>query len=220
MYQRDMVLQAWERIGKTKSGKRRQQKKAQAFFEMLLEKSDICWGEKLNETFRIGYYDAFDEIVPVLFDADDPYMICQSIRLADLSQPKEVEILRQFIRDCDPEKHQISLRLLANTGQPELLHTLRKKKQLPESVRETLGIPAQTKRAVYYVVPDKEGGKWQVKREGVRKALNVHERKSEAIAAATDLAKRKIPSQVKIHKRDGTFQREHTYGDDPRRYPG
>lgn len=83
-----------------------------------------------------------------------------------------------------------------------------------------IDIPIGAERSVYHVVPHKDSGEWHVKREGVARALGSHARKKDAVAGATQRAKKQIPSQVKIHKRDGTIQREYTYGDDPRKSPG
>jgi hypothetical protein len=81
---------------------------------MVAAKADVCW-EDLVAEFRRNYYDAFDEIVPALLASDDPFITFNCVRLADLSQPKEVKALQDFIRTCDPEKHQVSLRALAET---------------------------------------------------------------------------------------------------------
>jgi hypothetical protein len=74
-----------------------------------------------------------------------------------------------------------------------------------------------TGRKVLHVVPGPEG--WQVQREGGGE-VSSHDGKEKAVAAAIATAKGEMPSQVKIHKQDGTFDEERTYGDDPPRYPG
>lgn len=113
--------------------------KALAFFEMLAEQRDICWSDQLVAEFRRDYYDAFDEIMSVLFATDDALIIFQCVQHADFNQPKELEAFKNFIANCNAEKHQVSLRALAETRVPELLAALKKRKQLPESVREVLG---------------------------------------------------------------------------------
>ncbi len=70
-------------------------------------------------------------------------------------------------------------------------------------------------RTVYDVTPHEEG--WQVKRRGAARASSVHSTKEEAIQAARALAHNNEPSQVVVHRRDGTIEREWTYQDDP--YP-
>lgn len=74
-----------------------------------------------------------------------------------------------------------------------------------------------TQRTVFHVVPS--SGDWEVKREGGA-GVSTHSTKAEAEAAAIEVAKRSIPSQVKIHRKDGVLEEERTYGDDPPRYPG
>lgn len=137
MHQRVAIQQALTRTGKrfaVSPGR----DKAEAFFEMLNAQRDVCWGGDLVSEFRRNYYDALDEIVSVLFATDDPLIIFQCIRHADLSKPKEREFLREFIRECNPEKHQVSLRALAEKHSPELTAALHEKSGLPESVREVL----------------------------------------------------------------------------------
>lgn len=74
------------------------------------------------------------------------------------------------------------------------------------------------KRAVYHVVPSKEG--WRVELEGAARASAVEHLKVDALDRATELAKTAPLGQVKIHGEDGQIQREYTYGADPRRTPG
>lgn len=76
------------------------------------------------------------------------------------------------------------------------------------------------KRMVYHVTYQKESGDWRVLEEGVKQPESTHSTKSEAVESARKLAKSRIPSQLKVHKRDGKIQTEYTYGDDPRRTPG
>jgi hypothetical protein len=69
------------------------------------------------------------------------------------------------------------------------------------------------KRLAIHVVP--ADGQWLVRIESNEKAEARYPTKPEAISVAVEMAKRNEPSQVKIHKRDGTFQEVRTYGDDP-----
>jgi uncharacterized protein YdaT len=73
-------------------------------------------------------------------------------------------------------------------------------------------------RKVYHVAPKDE--QWEVKAEGAQRATKLTDTKKEALAAAKDLAKNQKPSQVVIHRTDGTIQTEHTYEDDPENIPG
>lgn len=71
-------------------------------------------------------------------------------------------------------------------------------------------------RSVYHVVPD--DWDWRVTKGGV--TLSRHANKDDAVVAATREAKANEPSQLVIHKRDGTIEKEYTYGDDPYPPPG
>jgi len=75
-----------------------------------------------------------------------------------------------------------------------------------------------SKRTVYYVTP--HGNKWQVIKEKAKRASSTHSTKEEAKQTAIRLAKENKPAQVKIQRKDGTFEEERTYGKDPRKYPG
>ena len=68
-------------------------------------------------------------------------------------------------------------------------------------------------RKRYDVVP--AGADWEVKHEGA--LLSTHSTKPPAIDAGVDWAKANAPSQLVIHRADGTIEDERTYGDDP--YP-
>jgi hypothetical protein len=76
-----------------------------------------------------------------------------------------------------------------------------------------------SKRKVVHIVPT-SGGNWAVKRERANRASSIHDRKDEAIERGRELAKEGSLGQLKIHKKDGTIQTEHTYGKDPEKYPG
>lgn len=68
-------------------------------------------------------------------------------------------------------------------------------------------------RKVYRVLPD--GGDWVVKHDGV--VLSRHYTKQPAIDAGQKVAKANQPSQLVVHRADGTIEFEWTYGNDP--YP-
>jgi hypothetical protein len=71
-------------------------------------------------------------------------------------------------------------------------------------------------RKVYRVLPD--GDNWVVKKDGV--VLSNHYKKDPAIDSARSLALSNQPSQVVVHRSDGTIEKEWTYGDDPYPPPG
>jgi hypothetical protein len=66
-------------------------------------------------------------------------------------------------------------------------------------------------RKRYEVVP--AGTNWSVKHAGA--VLSNHALKSAAVDAGVKVAKANQPSQLLIHRADGTIEDERTYGDDP-----
>jgi hypothetical protein len=71
-------------------------------------------------------------------------------------------------------------------------------------------------RRTYYVSP-LEGG-WKVTKDGGL-VLGTYPSKDGAIQAARIVATSNRPSQVKVQLKDGAFQTEWTYDDDPSRRP-
>ena len=67
-------------------------------------------------------------------------------------------------------------------------------------------------RKVYRVLPD--GGSWKVTGP-TGSTLSTHSTKPPAVSAGQTAAKADQPSQLVVHKADGTFEYEYTYGDDP-----
>jgi uncharacterized protein YdaT len=76
------------------------------------------------------------------------------------------------------------------------------------------------KYKVYHLVPNPGAKKgWRVEGEKAKRASSWHDTKEEAIERGTQLAKAR-KGQLVIHKADGTFENEYTYGHDPRNIPG
>jgi len=90
---------------------------------------------------------------------------------------------------------------------------------LPTDKEKEAKVPKKTGRVVYHVVPRSKGG-WQVEKEGAKKPVSSYVKKVDAIAAGKRLAKSHELGQLKIHKKDGKFQTEYTYGADPRKSKG
>ncbi|WP_371781776.1 DUF2188 domain-containing protein [Streptosporangium subroseum] len=63
------------------------------------------------------------------------------------------------------------------------------------------------------VVPG--GTLWKVTHK--QSMLSTHYTKAAAVVSGREAAKANMPSQLVIHKQDGTFEEEFTYGNDP--YP-
>ena len=57
-----------------------------------------------------------------------------------------------------------------------------------------------------------ENGHWIVRRAGQRRVKQTFANKSEAVAAATSLARKTQPSQVTTFYRNGRMQKTHRYG--------
>jgi hypothetical protein len=76
-----------------------------------------------------------------------------------------------------------------------------------------------TKRTVVNVVPGKGDG-WDVKKQGEKTPLRHFETKENAVNFGKTVAKSAELGQIKIHKQDGEFQTEYTYGNDPRKTKG
>jgi hypothetical protein len=61
-----------------------------------------------------------------------------------------------------------------------------------------------------HVQADDEAG-WLVSREGLDRPLDRFERKREAVKAAQELARRRRPSSLTIHRSDGNVSRTYVY---------
>ena len=72
------------------------------------------------------------------------------------------------------------------------------------------------KRRRFHVTKRPDGG-WQVKEEGVDEPCVKVDTKATAIACGKEVAKAAKPSQLIVHKENGQFEDEYTYGGDP--YP-
>jgi hypothetical protein len=63
-----------------------------------------------------------------------------------------------------------------------------------------------------YHITQKPNGDWQGKAQGGKRASIIASTKQEAMSKTIEIAKNKTSSQVIIHKSDGKFQEERTYG--------
>jgi len=62
------------------------------------------------------------------------------VRLANTNNIKEAVALKQVAESVDSYKHQVSLRTMAKTRSEELLSAIKGKADLPNSLRESLGL--------------------------------------------------------------------------------
>ncbi|CAM1352172.1 DUF2188 domain-containing protein [Tenacibaculum ascidiaceicola] len=70
------------------------------------------------------------------------------------------------------------------------------------------------KRKTYHVTKNPDGT-WKGKVQNGERASVVGDTKADVVKKTTDLAKNQQNTQVIIHKKDGKFQEERTYGNDP-----
>lgn len=74
--------------------------------------------------------------------------------------------------------------------------------------------PSLTFRTVIHVLPYGHG-MWQIKFESESANHSVYGTKSPAVEMARALAKNNSPSQLVVHKEDGTIEYKYTYVGDP-----
>jgi hypothetical protein len=67
-------------------------------------------------------------------------------------------------------------------------------------------------RKIYHVTPNSDG--WEVKGQGAERAVSTHSTKKEALPSARELAHNQVPSQLVVHKSDGTIQESWSYDAD------
>jgi len=65
-------------------------------------------------------------------------------------------------------------------------------------------------RKVYFISPHGKKG-WKVMGENAKRALRILDTKKEALGWVTTMAKKHRPSQVKIKRADGTYEKEYLY---------
>lgn len=71
------------------------------------------------------------------------------------------------------------------------------------------------KRTTYHVTKTTNGKSWQVKQEGISTPESKHRTQATATQAAVAKAKAVQQGQVIIHRPNGQFREERTFGDDP-----
>lgn len=137
MNQRELILAAWQEH-KAKSAPSKHVKLADEFFEYVADHPEFCWIQ-LSEEFRSKYYDAFDEIIPMLMETDDPFIIHNLVRFADLDQPKEVDAAEEIATNVDPGRHEVTMARLAGTKNDKIRGAVKNRTKLPDSVKTKIG---------------------------------------------------------------------------------
>ncbi|WP_339695959.1 DUF2188 domain-containing protein [uncultured Marixanthomonas sp.] len=66
-----------------------------------------------------------------------------------------------------------------------------------------------------YHVTQREDGSWQGKKVGGERASFIADTKAEAVQRMSEIGRNQNNTSVRIHKTDGKFQEERTYGNDP-----
>ncbi|MCJ7563849.1 MAG: DUF2188 domain-containing protein [Candidatus Aminicenantes bacterium] len=56
---------------------------------------------------------------------------------------------------------------------------------------------------------------WKIQKEGAKRPVKTFDNKKDAVDFSRDIAKNQPLGQLKILKKDGTFQEKRTYGKDP-----
>lgn len=65
-------------------------------------------------------------------------------------------------------------------------------------------------RKRYHLVPD--GKDWKLEVEGAQRATRRFDKKKKGLKASPGIARGSEPSQLIVHRQDGTIQEERTYG--------
>ena len=68
-------------------------------------------------------------------------------------------------------------------------------------------------------VEPRPGGRWAVQTDGTHRADSLHDRKSDAVARARELAGNK-QTELVIKNQSGRIASKHSHGNDPRRIKG
>jgi hypothetical protein len=119
-----------------------------AFLDYVDASPAECWDDVVA-VFRKDYYDLFDQVVPPLAASSDKSLRVQLLFQFDPKRRKELEFLRQFIRQADPVKDQPELKAIAGFNHP----ALRKEIAGRPEIAAVLSPSAPPRRAVTNVGP-------------------------------------------------------------------
>jgi hypothetical protein len=138
MLQRQTVAEVLERV-RAERGDTPQFRKAVELIQTALARTEICWDDLVLE-FRRDYKDVIDEVVAILLATDDPLIIFHTLRVLDPNDAVEAKAIDDIVQDLDPVRHEVGM--LGLLGEPSLRAALKKKRDLPDSVRAELGAEA------------------------------------------------------------------------------
>jgi hypothetical protein len=150
MHLRDLVKQRWAQAGLYD----RKDAHLRSFLKHIDSTPLECWDDYVV-IFRRQYYDLFDQLIPPLISADDKLLRIALIRQADVTQPKELEALKAFVRAADPARDRPELTAILNRhgavlqkaflARPEL-KPLVKPKAAPQRLPTNMPPPAKRKK--------------------------------------------------------------------------
>lgn len=105
-----------------------------------------------------------------------------------------------------------ALHRLGVPSRTEIQTLTRRVEELSRKVDKIAGRPVAAPKTVFHVAPHEDG--WKVEAEGAKAPTSLHATKEEALTAARETAKKAEPSQVVVHRMDGTIQTQFGYGDE------
>lgn len=141
MLQRQTVGEVLERV-RAERGNTPQFQKAMELVQTALGHTEVCWDDLVVD-YRRNYKDVTDDLVAILIATDDPLIIFHMLRVLDPNDPVEAEAINDIVEGLDPVKHEVGM--LGLLGEPTLRAAIKKKRNLPESVRAELGLSADAK---------------------------------------------------------------------------
>lgn len=92
----------------------------------------------------------------------------------------------------------------------EIQTLTRRVEELSRKVDKLAGLAVP--KTIFHVAPHEEG--WKVEIAGAKTPTSLHATKDEALSAAREVAKKAEPSQVVVHRMDGTIQTQFGYGEE------
>lgn len=151
MHIRDLVKQRWADEGFYAS----KDTKIQAFLKYIDDNPLECLDGYIKE-FRKNYYDLFEKLVSPLMKTRDKLLRIIIIRNADLKKPKELKLLKEFVKRANPREDEQELLCVAKLGHKELTAVIRKHKDLTDDLRRVLKPPTLTARKAKNIVVPKQ----------------------------------------------------------------
>lgn len=112
------------------------------FLEHFEEHPAECW-ETAVPLFRQKYYTLFDQVVPPLVNSSDKLLRLQLILHSDPSQPRELRMLREFVRHADPVADRPELKAIARLKHPALDKEIAGRPELVDALKPPAPVPSR-----------------------------------------------------------------------------